>query len=93
VLEWDDRLPAAFATMTRPDDLLVDKLRPEHADVAAYSFVKFLARNAKGYRALLDALRDGQDFEKAFLAAYKGPPARLAEAWVATAPRPGKRKR
>jgi hypothetical protein len=93
VIAWDDELTGIFGAQGKPDDFLTGKLRPELADLAAYSFVKFLMRNARSYNALLDALRAGQEFERAFSSNYNGSPAQVAERWVAGTDRSVKRKR
>jgi hypothetical protein len=91
---WDAELSGVLGSMTRGDDFLTGKLPPEHADLAAYGFVKFLMRSAAPYQSLLKALREGQEFEKAFAAAYKVAPAQAAEYWVASgAAARSKRKR
>jgi hypothetical protein len=93
VLSWDDEMSGALGSMTKADDFQTGKLPPEHADLAAYSFVKFLARNAGMYNGLINALRNGQEFDKAFAASYRATPTQAAELWAAGAARSGKRKR
>lgn len=87
VAGWDESLSAVLGSMNSPDDFLTGKLPPEAADVASYSFVKFLKSDGKRYDGLLQALRDGDDFTAAFPAIYGGSPAQLAQRWAAGAAR------
>ena len=84
---WEEELPRVFSEMKAPDDFLTNKLPPEDADIAAYSFVKFLMADAKRYHALLDALRKGGAFDSAFAASYGGAPAQATQAWVRNPPK------
>ncbi|MEX2173836.1 MAG: c-type cytochrome domain-containing protein [Pirellulaceae bacterium] len=94
---WDAELPRVFASMTKPDDFLTGKLPQEDADLAAYSFVKFVMSDARRFQILLDGLRKGGKFDETFVAAYGGTPAQLAPAWIRKPPklsprRPGARR-
>ena len=82
VAQWNEQLPAVLAAMNAPDDFLQGKLGPDPADVAAYSFARFLMKDARRYNRLLDALRDGQEFTTSFSQIYGGGPAQVATAWV-----------
>jgi len=82
VQQWDDGLVDVVSSMKEPDDFLKGKLPPEQADIANYSFVKGLMKNKRSFSALLNALRKGEDFEKAFTTVYGGSPSQLAAAWV-----------
>jgi hypothetical protein len=84
VASWKDGLPAALAKMQKPDDFLTGKLPAEDADIAAFSFVSGLMKNAKGYNALLNELRDGKEFPQAFTAVYGAGPPKAAEVWART---------
>jgi mono/diheme cytochrome c family protein len=87
VRAWDDQLPHIFAKMSAADDLLTGKLAPEDADIASYSFAKFLMADPRKFGALLDALRNGDDFDKAFASTYGGTPTQLAAVWARKPPR------
>jgi mono/diheme cytochrome c family protein len=81
VMEWDNTLSQALASMSRPDDFLTGKLAPEFADIAAYSFVGYLMGESRRYSSLLKSLREGEAFDAAFQSAYGGTPAQVADAW------------
>ena len=69
--------------MAKPDDFLTGKLPPEDADIASFAFVGALMKNSpKQFDAMLDGLRAGEDFDRLFLATYKGTPAQAAGFWV-----------
>jgi hypothetical protein len=93
---WDEELPRVLSSMTAADDFLNKKLPPEDADIAAYSYVKFLMTDAKRFQTLLDTLRKGSDFTKAFSDTYGGGPSQVAAAWARNPPKatkkPGKAK-
>ncbi len=87
VTEWSNDLPGVLGSLAKPDSFLSGKLPPKDAAIAGYSFVKFLMKDSKRTAALLDALRSGQKFDKAFSAVYGGSPAQATQAWARTASR------
>ncbi|MDX1948362.1 MAG: c-type cytochrome domain-containing protein [Pirellulaceae bacterium] len=89
---WDEELPRVLSEMKAADDFLTNKLPPEDADIAAYSFVKFLMADAKRYQALLDALRKDAAFDAAFASTYGGTPAQAATAWARNPPKASTKK-
>lgn len=93
VLAWENEFSEAFASMNKADDFLTGKLPPEQADVVAYQFVKSLMKNAGTYNNLLNQVRGGQPFDKAFVEVYKWPPTQLAEMWAASTAKSVKRKK
>lgn len=93
VVAWEQELSDVLGSMSKADDFLTGKLAPEHADIAVYSYLRFLMKNGSTYNALLNALRNGQDFDKAFSEIYKGSPAQVADLWVPSAAKMVKRKR
>jgi hypothetical protein len=94
--KWDEELPRVLSEMTAPDDFLNKKLNPEDADIASFSYVKFLMSDASRFQKLLDGLRKGGDFNKVFSDTYGGGPSQIAAAWARNPPkatkRPGKAK-
>lgn len=80
--EWDDELPRIISSMTQPSDFLEGKLSPEDADIANFSFVRWLMKD-KRFDELMSGLRKGQDFTQTFSAVYNATPAQLSTAWVA----------
>jgi cytochrome c553 len=86
VAAWDDAVLAIVAGMPSPDAFLTGKLNPEQADIAAYSFVKFLMSDSRKFQALLEQLRKGADFVPAFSQIYGGSPSQLCELWVRKPP-------
>ena len=89
VVKWDEELGNILGTMQAADDFLTGKLAPESADICAYSFVKFLqgGGNKSKYSSLLNALRNGEDFNAAFSKAFGGSPNQLATVWARGAAR------
>lgn len=87
VVKWDDELLNILGTMRKPDDFLTGQLAAEDSDIASYSFLKFLMAQPKQYLKLVDDLRGGADFTKAFSATYGGSPNQLAEAWARKPPK------
>ena len=86
VMAWDDAIPEIVSTLPSADAFLTNKLDPESADIAAYSFVKFLMTDGKKFQLLLDKLRSNGDFAKAFPEVYGGSPNAVAEMWVRKPP-------
>ena len=80
--EWDDELPRIISSMAQPSDFLEGKLSPEDADIANFSFVRWLMKD-KRFDELMSGLRKGQDFTQTFAAVYNATPAQLSTAWVA----------
>ncbi len=80
VNQWNNRL-VQVAANNRADLLLGRGLSPEDAEAAAYGFVKSLMNNSSKFNALLTALRNGEEFNRAF-AHNIGPPKAVLEAWA-----------
>jgi hypothetical protein len=93
VSKWDDELSAALSSLTAPDDFLKNKLTPEDADVCAASFARFLMSDPRRFGVLIDNLRKGGQFPKAFSDSYGAPPNEVAKAWAQKPPKPGPLKR
>jgi hypothetical protein len=90
VAAWDAEVPRIIGSMASPDDFLTGKLAPEDADIASYSFVKFLMAD-KRYNVLLEGLRKGGEFNKVFSDTYGGSPAQATAAWVRKPPKATKK--
>lgn len=82
VAAWDDLMPEVYSNMNAPADFMTGKMAPEMADVASYSFMKFLMKKSANYQRLLKTMKDGTKFEDAFQAAYGGTPAEASAAWA-----------
>jgi hypothetical protein len=82
IAEWDNELPRILSSMTAPNDFLEGKLSPEDADIANYSFVRWLMSDSRRFDGLLAGLRKGQDFTQTFSASYGGSPAQLSANWA-----------
>jgi hypothetical protein len=82
VAEWDNALPALLSSMQAPNDFLEGKMSPEEADIANFSFVRYLMNDSKKYDQLLTGLKNGQDFTQTFSNVYKGSPAQLSVMWA-----------
>ncbi len=87
VAQWNDGLAGAMSLMSAPDDFLTGKLPPEEADICSYSFARLLMGDARRFKILLDELRKGSDFAKAFPQAYGGPPEKVAATWARNPPK------
>ncbi len=87
VKAWDEALPSALAAMRAADDFLTGKLSEEDAMLASYSYVRFLMKDSRKFRQLLDTLAEGGDFEQVFAKTYGGSPNQLSAAWARTAAR------
>jgi mono/diheme cytochrome c family protein len=86
VVAWDNAVPEIVASLPSADAFLTGKLDPESSDIAAYSFVKFLMTDGKRFQVLLDKLRVGGDFAKAFPEVYGKTPNALCDIWVQKPP-------
>jgi hypothetical protein len=91
VAQWDNELPRIIGSLAAPDDFLTGKLPPEDADICAFSFVKFLMADASKYQNVLNSLRKGDDFTKAFSASFGGSPSQATAAWVRKPPKASKK--
>ena len=87
VKAWDEALPSTFAQMRAADDFLTGKLSEEDSMLASYSFARYLMKDSRKFRQLLDHLADGGDFDTAFARVYGGPPAAVTQNWARTAAR------
>ncbi len=81
VKAWDQQLPAAVASLKRPDDFQTGNASPESGDVASYSFVKLLTTDARRWKSLLQGVRAGKDFAATFAEAYGSSPSQVTEIW------------
>jgi len=84
VAAWKTDLGSALSKMTKPNDFMTGKMPPEDADIASFSFVSGLMKSPKGFSALLDGLRAGEDFNTLFIASYRASPENVAEIWART---------
>jgi hypothetical protein len=89
VADWDSNLSGAIGSMAAPDDFLNNKLQPDQADICSASFAKFLMSDLKRFHGLLDGMRKGTEFDKAFASAYGGTPAQIAAVWSRNPPKIG----
>ncbi|MEQ8788145.1 MAG: c-type cytochrome domain-containing protein [Pirellulaceae bacterium] len=85
VVEWDQQVADLAASQNKPEDFITGKLPAENADILSYSYAKFLMSDAGRFNRLLQSLRNGDAFDKAFSASYGGTPEQVAAAWVRTA--------
>lgn len=87
--QWDDELSGLVGSSGKADDFLSGKMPPESADICAASFAKFLM-GERQFVNLMDALRKGADFKKAFGDAMGGPPEKVAAVWIRNPPKMGR---
>ena len=93
VTAWDNELIQTLNVMKEADDFLKGKLPAELADVASYSFVKFLMKDPVRYQRLLEGVAGGTEFQKAFAIVYQGTPAQMAKYWAPDAVKQASRSR
>jgi hypothetical protein len=82
VVAWNDQVLSAMATMATPGDGVNGKLAPEINDIVNYSYVNYLMNDGKRFPKLIDQLKQGIAFDKAFSESFGGSPEQVAEAWV-----------
>jgi mono/diheme cytochrome c family protein len=87
VQEWDSTVPAVFASLSaKPDAFMTPKFEPEAANLAAYSYARFLLNDARRFEQLTAGLRSGGKFDDVFAAAYGGTPNAVTAAWFRKGP-------
>jgi mono/diheme cytochrome c family protein len=87
VKQWDEAVPAVLSSMSSSDAFLGGNMEAEAADIAAYSYVKYLMGDSRKFQILVDNLRKGGEFTKTFSEVYGGSPAQVTQAWFAKAAR------
>jgi hypothetical protein len=86
VAAWDDAVLEVVAGMPSADAFITGKPDAASADIAAYSFVKFLMTDSRKFGVLLDQLRKGGDFAPSFAQVYGASPNQLCDVWVRKPP-------
>ena len=86
VVAWDDAVLDVVARMPSADAFMTGKLDADSADIAAYSFAKFLMTDSRKFGVLLDQLRKGGDFTPSFAQVYGASPNTLCDVWVRKPP-------
>ncbi|GAA4426736.1 c-type cytochrome domain-containing protein [Bremerella cremea] len=81
VVAWDNQLEGAFASMSKPDDFVKNRMSPEQNSVVSYAFLKAIMGRGNSFDALMNSLRQGQDFDASFQSAFGMDPSKLAAAW------------
>lgn len=76
IQDWQERLPG-IASSGDPARLFRNEMNLSDAGVMSYAVGKQLVSNTGALQKLLQALKQGQQFEAAFKAAYGGEPSRL----------------
>lgn len=80
---WEQTIPGILASTPKPEVFLNEDLPPEVNDCLAMGFAKALMSNSSRFQQLLFAIKQGQDFEKAFERIYRVPTVNAAIAWAA----------
>jgi mono/diheme cytochrome c family protein len=78
---WDGAIGGILAAAPAPDAFTGTALAPEEADILAYGFVRDLRPTNANFRKLLESLRSGAPFDRAFAQVYRTPPQQAAQAW------------
>jgi len=81
VKQWDENVASVVSSMPASDAFLGGNMEQEAADIAAYSYVKFLMADRK-FPTLVETLRKGGEFNKSFSDIFGGSPAQVTQAWV-----------
>jgi hypothetical protein len=86
VKHWESLVASTAAASPKPDAFITGGLSPEEADILSYGFARQqLKPGSRSFQKVLEGLRAGQPFDRAFAAAYRAAPNQLAAAWVRTA--------
>jgi hypothetical protein len=78
---WDGMIGSILAGAPAPDAFTGTALPPEEADILAYGFVRDLRPTSANFRKLLESLRGGAPFDRAFAQVYRATPQQAAQAW------------
>jgi hypothetical protein len=78
---WDGMIGGILAGAPAPDAFTGTALAPEEADILSYGFVRDLRPTNANFRKLLDTLRSGVAFDRAFVQVYRTTPQQAAQAW------------
>lgn len=84
VVEWDNQIEPALASMNKPDDFLMNRLSPNQASIASYAFLKAIMGRGNSFDAMMNSLRKGTSFDEAFQSSFNMTPSQLAAAWAAS---------
>lgn len=84
VVEWDNQIESALATMNKPDDFVMNRLSPDQTFVVSYAFLKAIMGRGNSFDAMMNSLRQGTEFDEAFQSAFNMTPSQLAQAWAAS---------
>lgn len=78
VVAWDNQIESAIGAMSKPDDFIMNRLSPDQASIASYAFMKAIMGRGNSFDALMNSLRQGNNFDQAFQAAFNMTPSQLA---------------
>ena len=82
---WEAAIPGIISSTPNANAFLNHGLATEVNDCLSMGFAKSLMGNAGRFQQLLNAIKQGDDFETVFRRIYRLPPAELAAAWAARA--------
>ena len=83
IKHWDDQLTDILAA-NKPDAFMTGDLSGEDGGIVSYSYVKFLmGLGPAKLNAVLVGVRQGEDFDAAFVKAYGGATQKAIPAWMA----------
>ena len=77
--EWKSKWDSVYAKLQSGDEFVRGMLPPDDTALAGYVMVENLMRNRGQFNQLIKALRDGNEFEKAFTVIYRGTPSEVAK--------------
>ncbi len=80
---WEQMIPGIIASTPKPEAFLNEDLPAEVNDCLSMGFAKTMMSNTSRFQQLLFAIKQGQDFEKAFEQIYRLPTVNAAAAWAA----------
>jgi hypothetical protein len=80
---WQDAIPRVLGSGAKGDGFITRSLSEEQNDVLSMGFAKTMMTSSSKFNALLNNLRQGEEFENAFRRAYGTTPAQAAMVWAA----------
>ena len=80
---WEAAIPGIISSTPNANAFLNHGLATEVNDCLSMGFAKSLMSNAGRFQQLLNAIKQGEDFDAVFRRIYRLPPAELAAAWAA----------
>ncbi len=78
-----DLVPEALSTATRPDAFITNGMPQDENIACSIGFVSTLMKQTTKFHGLLNSIQRGQDFDAAFMQAFRATPSQAATLWAA----------